>query len=263
MKTLQRSEIRLPQIEGDENLFSRKSLAKDFGGLMNPIVGIEHFELTRDELYKYGKDNVYVINYIFDRSAPCYIINASENKRLLIPGSLVFTSQDNRIIPSEFPNLKGKIVEGLQLVVKLPAKKDKLHFENLIIEKEQIPEINRGGVRVKVLSGQTGPITNTIQVINTLTFLHIFLDKGMEFEHLAPIKWSVTLMVMEGRMDFSTSEETIEIEEGMTLSMGNSDVEENLKFTAITPCEIIVVSGIPKFESNIPTETLYWNPMSF
>lgn len=238
----------MPEVQGDEQFFARKARSNDFDGLMDPIIGFDHFELTHDIFGPHPHAGMSAISYVFEKSASYHSIDSRGNNVIITPGSLLWTYAGKGIVHSEFPVPDGAAVEGLQLFVNIPASQKQQEPKSILIDKSQIPEIKGEGVRARVVCGESGTTLNKTQTPDELTILHVFLEAGKEFSHQIPAHWSGTVLAVEGYFDFMTSQSTTELEEGMVIAMGESDFEETIKFIAITNSELLFISGKPLHE---------------
>ncbi|MHC0446404.1 pirin family protein [Flavobacterium sp. 3-218] len=245
MNKLKLSAVVTPEVQGDEQFFARKARSNDFDGLMNPIIGFDHFELTHDVYGPQPHAGMSVLHYVFENSAPFQSLDSKGNNTVITPGSLNWSYAGKGIVHSEFPVTEGTNVEGLQLFVNSPAAKKQNDPKSLFIDKAQIPEIKEEGLRVRVVCGKTGNTENKVETPDLLTVLHVFLKAGKEFSHQLPAQWSGTVLAVEGFFDFITNQATTELEEGMVISMAGSDLEEPLKFIGITNSELLFISGEP------------------
>jgi len=249
MNKLVLSTVITPEIQGDEQFFARKARSKDFDGLMDPIIGFDHFELKHDIFGPHPHAGMSAISYVFEDSAPYHSIDSLGNNVVITPGSLLWTYAGKGVVHSEFPVPDGATVEGLQLFVNIPAAKKQQVPKSVFINQSQIPEIKEEGVRVRVVCGKSGDVVNKMETPDELTLLHVFLEAGKEFSHILPAEWSGTIIAIEGYFDFITNEATTELEEGMVISGAHSDSDEPLKFIAITNCQFILMSGKPLYEA--------------
>lgn len=245
MNKLKLSAVITPEVQGDEQFFARKARSNDFDGLMNPIIGFDHFELTKDVYGPQPHAGMSVINYVFENSAPFQSLDSKDNNVVITPGSLYWTYAGSGIVSSEFPENNGTSVEGLKLFLNSSASKKQDNPKSLFIDKTQIPEIKDEGLRVRVVCGKTGNTENKIETPDSLTILHVFLKAGKEFSHQLPAQWSGTVLAVEGFFDFITNQSTTELEEGMVISMAGSNLDEPLKFIGITNSELLFISGKP------------------
>ena len=245
MNKLKLSTVITPEVQGDDQFFARKARAKDFNGLMDPIIGFDHFELTTDSFGPHPHAGMSALSYVFEDSAPYHSIDSQGNNIVVTPGSLLWTWAGKGVVHTEFPVPDGASVEGLQLFINIAASKKQFYPKSVFIDKSQMPEIKDDGVLVRVVCGETGNIKNEINTPDPLTILHVFLEAGKEFTHVLPAQWSGTVYVVEGHFDFTTNEETLELEEGAVQSMAFSDDNEPLTFTGISNSQFLFISGIP------------------
>lgn len=250
MNKLVLSRVILPEVQGDDQFFARKARANDFDGLMDPIIGFDHFELKHDVFGPHPHAGMSAISYVFEDSAPYHSVDSIGNNIVISPGSLLWTYAGKGVVHSEFPVPDGATVEGLQLFLNIPAVNKQKDPKSIFIDSTEIPEIKEDGVRVRVVCGESGGTKNTIETPDPLTMLHVFLESGKEFLHMLPVQWSGTVFVIEGNFDFMTNQTTIELEEGMVISVAESDFEEPLKFTGITNCQLLLISGKPLQEQS-------------
>ena len=256
MNKLVLSSVITPEVQGDELFFDRMARGADFEGLMDPVIGFDHFELKHDTFGPQPHAGVSSISYVFEKSAPYHSVDSLGKTTIITPGSLLWKYAGKGIVHSEFPVPDGATVEGLQLFVNIPANKKQQEPKSVFIDKSEIPEIKEDGLRVRVVCGKTANVVNKIETPDPLTMLHVFLEAGKEFNHVLPPQWSGTIFVIEGFFDFITNQTTIELEEGMVISMAESDFEEPLKFIAITNCELLLISGSPQHEQLFSEGTL-------
>lgn len=245
MNKLKLSTTISPEVQGDNKFFARKARAKDFDGLMDPIIGFDHFELTTDSFGPHPHAGMSALSYVFEDSAPYHSIDSQGNNIVVTPGSLLWTWAGKGVVHTEFPVPEGASVEGLQLFVNIAADKKHLYPKSVLIEKDRMPEIKEDGLLVRVVCGETGNVKNEVHTPDPLTILHIFLEAGKEFTHHLPAQWSGTVYVVEGHFDLTTNEETRELEEGMVQAMSFSDSIEPLMFTGISNSQFLLISGVP------------------
>lgn len=248
MNKLQLSTIIAAKVDGDEQFFARKVRAKDFSGLMDPIIGFDHFELTTDTFGPHPHAGMSALSYVFEGSAPYHSIDSLGNDVLVTAGSLLWTWAGRGVVHTEFPSPDGAKVEGLQLFVNIPAS-DKQHVpQSVFIDKARMPEINEDGLRVKLICGETDRAKSGVYTPDPLTMLHVFLSPGKEFTHTLPAHWSGTVYVVDGLFNLTTNEGTNELAGGMVQSMSFSESAEPITFTGISHSQFMFISGKPLME---------------
>ncbi|WP_020211703.1 pirin family protein [Flavobacterium rivuli] len=245
MKKLQLSSIITPEVQGDEQFFARKVRAKDFNGLMDPIIGFDHFELTKDIFGPHPHAGMSALSYVFEDSAPYQSIDSLGNNVTVTPGSLLWTWAGRGVVHSEYPVPEGASVEGLQLFVNIPANKKHLAPQSVFIDKNAMPEIIEDGILVRVVCGSTNTVVNTIVTPEPLTILHAFIESEKEYKHTLPAGWSGTVFAVEGHFEIIINDQAIELEEGNVLAMSQSDYAEPITFKGIGNSQLLFISGKP------------------
>ena len=245
MKKLQLSSIITPEVQGDEQFFARKVRAKDFNGLMDPVIGFDHFELTKDIFGPHPHAGMSALSYVFEDSAPYQSIDSLGNNVTVTPGSLLWTWAGRGVVHSEYPVPEGASVEGLQLFVNIPANKKHLAPQSVFIDKNAMPEIIEDGILVRVVCGSTNTVVNTIVTPEPLTILHAFIESEKEYKHTLPAGWSGTVFAVEGHFEIIINDQAIELEEGNVLAMSQSDYAEPITFKGIGNSQLLFISGRP------------------
>lgn len=248
MKNLKLSEVIIPPVQGNDEFFARKVRAKDFNGLMDPIIGFDHFELTKDIFGAHPHAGMAALSYVFQDSAPYQSIDSLGNDITVTPGSLLWTWAGSGVVHTEYPVPEGASVEGLQLFVNIPASKKHLSPQSIFIDESQMPEIKKDGLLVRVVSGETEGAINPISTPEPLTLLHVFIEAEQEFSHTIPTGWSGTVFGVEGHFDVITNEQTTELEEGGTLAMAEAGHAETITFRGVANSQLLFISGKPLHE---------------
>lgn len=245
MKRLLLSKIVQAPIEGNQDYFARKAVDADFKGLMDPVLGINHFEARKNVLGKHSHYGLSELFYIFEDSEPYQITGPNNEKATIEPGSLLWVWAARGIEHSEEPVNTGERVEGIQIFLNMPNDKKWYEPMSLSVSTAEIPVITNNGTRMRILCGGTAGIASGVKTPQDLTLLHISLEQGKELQHILPAQWSGTVFALEGRFDVMTAEETFEMEEGMVIAMSFSEYNEPIVFKGMAAAQLLFVSGEP------------------
>lgn len=245
MKNLQISEVLQTNNTGNNEFSARKVRSAFFNGLMDPLIGFDHFQLTNDVFGAHPHAGMSAISYLFDDSVPYHNLDSIGTDRVITPGSLMWTWAGSGVVHTEFPVPNGGRVHGLQLFVNIPAHNKQHSPQSLFIDREDIPEILEDGLRVRVVTGSTGSVFNPIQTPDKLTFLHIYISAGKAFTHILPKGWTGTIYTINGEVDFENEAGMCKLAAGTVISAGLSDKAENLTFRAEKDSQVILLSGVP------------------
>ncbi|GAA4323580.1 pirin family protein [Mucilaginibacter gynuensis] len=245
MSNLKISEIISPHVSGNSEFSARKIRSGEFGGLLDPVIGFDHFQLTNDVFGAHPHAGMSAISYVFDDSVPYHSLDSRGNDVLVTPGSLLWTWAGSGVVHTEYPVPDGARVNGLQMFVTIPADEQQQAPQSIFIDKDEMPLITTEGVKVKVVSGVSGTTGNPVVTPNPLTILHIWLADGKSFSHQLPAGWNGTIYTIEGRNDLETSAGKLLLHSGSVIALGSSNLAETINFTAHVETQLILISGAP------------------
>ena len=125
---------------------------------------------------------------------------------LLGPGSVQWMTAGRGIVHSEMPEQREGRMSGFQLWVNLPAK-DKMcvpRYQN--IDPEDVPQVDLGRVKLRVLAGAAngpdnivdGPVTG---VATDPIYIDVGLEPGGSYAHAVPEGHTAFVYVFEGSVD--------------------------------------------------------------
>ena len=98
---------------------------------------------------------------------------------MLTAGSVQWMTAGSGILHSEMPEQESGEMRGFQLWVNLPAKRKMTQPRYQDIAPERIPDVQRPGVRVRVLAGSSDGLRGPVQAPDTEpTYLDVALDAG-------------------------------------------------------------------------------------
>jgi redox-sensitive bicupin YhaK (pirin superfamily) len=243
MKNLKISHVVKTTNTGNSEFSAIKVRGNRFDGLMDPIIGFDHFQLTNDVFGAHPHAGMSAISYLFDDSVPYHNLDSIGTDRVITPGSLMWTWAGSGVVHTEFPAPNGGRVHGLQLFVNIPAHKKQQRPQSVFVDRAQIPEITLDGVKVRVVTGSSGSIVNPTQTPDPLTFLHVFLSDSNTFSYTLSSGWTGTVYVIKGHINLINKEHDVNLETGEVIAFGLSEQEEHLKFIADADSEFVFLSG--------------------
>jgi len=233
-------------MEAGNNEFSaRKVRSKNFDGLMDPIIGFDHFKLTNDVFGAHPHAGMSAISYLFDDSVVYHNLDSINTDRMITPGSMMWTWAGSGVVHTELPVPAGGRVHGLQLFVNIAAHNKQHGPRSVYVDRQQIPEISGDGVRVKVVSGSTADVSNSVATPEQLDFLDVFLSSGKSFHHVLRPDWTATIYAISGGVDLLVEAEVFKLVSGDVIAVGLSGEQETLTFNASADSQFIVLSGQP------------------
>jgi redox-sensitive bicupin YhaK (pirin superfamily) len=249
MENLKMSEVIKTSFSGDFSFSVRKIRANQFNDLMAPFMGFDHFQYTSDVFGPHPHPEMSSIRYLFDDSVSYYTVDSIGTNAEVNPGSLLWTWAGRGVMDTEFPIPSGGRVHGLQLFSNRPASGNQQSPQGLYIDYSSIPELAEDGVKVRVVSGKTGSVTNLVETPEPMTYLHLFLSPGKTFRHHLPAGWNGTIYAITGNIRFTNATDHCQLDAGNVVSVGLSEKEEILTFTATEASQLILLSGLPSGEA--------------
>ena len=251
MKKLTSSAIIRTALSGDFTFSARKISAKPFNGLMDPILGFEHFQLTDDVFGPYTQASVSAISYLFDDSVAVNHVDSMGTDITINPGSLLWTWAGQGVEHTEFPIPSGGRAHGLQVFINMPSYRKEGPPQHLYIDRSQIPESSENGVTIRVVTGRKEHLVNPAQTPEPMTCLHVFMEASKTFTHRLPGEWTATIYILHGVITFDNTAHQFQLDSGSVVAIGLSEQEEKLLFTASEASELIFLSGLPLQETSI------------
>jgi len=245
MTSLKISDVVKTTNTGNGEFSAIKVRGNRFDGLMDPIIGFDHFQLTNDVFGAHPHAGMSAISYLFEDSVPYHNLDSIGTDRVITPGSLMWTWAGSGVVHTEFPVPNGARVHGLQLFVNIPAHKKQQRAKSLFIDSADIPEISGEGIKVRVVTGSTGGIKNAVQTPEEFTFLHIFLSAGKHFSHKLLPGRTGTVYVIGGSVAFKNQVTSLKLDTGAVVAFGSSENEEELEFGADADSQFVFLSGQP------------------
>jgi len=236
-----------------------KVRASSFDGLMDPLLGFEHFKMSTQAFRPRPYAGMSIITYLFNDSAPYHILDTAGTDLLLQPECLSWTRATKGLVRTASPKPEGRFSHGLQILLDIPGKRKQLDPKTLAhIEARSIPERVDHGVNIRVLinhdeDGRT-PIDSQQQAF---TFLHITIANGENFVCDLPIGWNATAHLLSGAVRMQTNTDISYLSAGVTVALGESSFVERLSFIAHAQSELLFFSGLPIQEQTYNSGTMF------
>jgi len=166
------------------------------------------------------------------------------NKGNLVAGSVQWMTAGRGIIHSEMPKQENGLMWGFQLWVNLPAKDKMCAPRYQDIPPQNIPEVTKDGIKVRVIAGEYDGVAGAVKGIATNpTYLDVTLPKGFSFKQSIPQGHTVFAYVFEGEGSFGPNETAQKV------PLSHLAVFEDGEFVEAqannSDCRFLLVSGKP------------------
>lgn len=245
MKHLEVSRVFQTVSSGDRLFSARKVRSIHFDGLLDPVIGFDHFELTSDVFGPRPHAGMSALSYLFEDSGHYHNLNSAGTDVMITPGSLMWTCCGRGVVQTEFPVPPGARVHGIQLFLNT-ATIHKQHLPRaLFIDSRDMPVTATDGKIVKVVCGSAEAATNPADTPDDLTFLDVTIRRGHAFRHKLPPGWAVTVYVVSGEVVFANGLNSCPLTDAQILAAGRSERREELLITAVSNARFIFLSARP------------------
>jgi redox-sensitive bicupin YhaK (pirin superfamily) len=121
------------------------------------------------------------------------------NKGVIKSGDVQWMTAGSGIIHQEMPKKYDGLMQGFQLWVNLPAKNKMIDPKYRGIEREQIPIVNKNGIKIKVIAGRANGTEGPVRDLAiSIEYFDVELAHEKAFEHFTPKNYTAFAYVVEG-----------------------------------------------------------------
>jgi redox-sensitive bicupin YhaK (pirin superfamily) len=132
--------------------------------------------------------------------------DSAGNEGLLTPGAVQWMTAGRGVIHSEMPEQQEGRMEGFQLWLNLPSRDKMCAPAYRDIRPDQIPEVRRAGVTVRVIAGRALGVEGAMQREATQpTFLDLHLDPDARFAQPLPAAHNAFVYVYRGSLEIGST----------------------------------------------------------
>ena len=165
--------------------------------------------------------------------------DSMNNKGVIKSGDVQWMTAGSGIIHQEMPQKYSGLMQGFQLWVNLPAKKKMVDPKYRGILKEQIPMVQKDGLKIKVIAGKMDGIQWPVRDLAIdIEYFDIELAQGKAFEHATAKDDTVFAYVVEGAVEVQGKN----IMQGQCVVFGKGD---SVKICSTKGSHFLFVSGKP------------------
>ena len=163
--------------------FRAYSLHGSDPALIDPFLGIDHAWMSAPTFPPHPHAGFSAVTYLFlDSETGIANRDSQGNSRLIEPGGLHWTAAGRGVIHEENPAVLGSTTHLLQIFVNLPQDRQDAAPFALSLAPQDVPVIQRPGVRVRIPLGSFGGVHSPLTPPTDVTLLDISLDAGAELE---------------------------------------------------------------------------------
>ncbi|KAA0998522.1 pirin family protein [Paraburkholderia panacisoli] len=221
-----------------------------FGGLMDPVVMLDHFHMTRPTFSPHPHAGISAVTYVFEDATGAHVnYDSLGNHGPINPGALHWFAAGRGAVHTEQPEGEGQHVHALQIFVNLPASKKFDAPYAFHVEPHEIPEFKAPGVRVRVVSGSSNGVSNPHSALlpEPFTLLDTFLSRSSAFSHELSRGWNGMIYAVSGSLRIDVGGKVRHLMAGDAVSVAlDKDLSESavpVRFVSDEDCHFVVLSG--------------------
>lgn len=223
---------------------------QEFGGLMDPVVMLDHFHMTGPTFSAHPHAGISAVTYVFEDATGAHVnYDSLGNHGPINPGALHRFAAGRGAVHTEQPEGDGQHVHALQIFVNLPASKKFDAPYAVHVESHEIPAFNAPGVRVRVVSGSSNGVSNphSARLPEPFTLLDAFLSRSSAFSHELSRGWNGMIYAVSGSLRIEAGGKVRHLMAGDAVSVAlDRDVAESaapVRFVSDDDCHFVVLSG--------------------
>jgi redox-sensitive bicupin YhaK (pirin superfamily) len=183
----------------------KRVLGNDDDSTLDPFLLLDHFGSNNPEDYIKGfpwhpHRGMETVTYMW--AGEVEHGDSMGNKGAIKSGDIQWMTAGSGIIHQEMPQKYDGLMQGFQLWVNLPAKKKMVDPKYRGILKEQIPMVQKDGMKIKVIAGKVDGIQGPVRDLAIeIEYFDVELAAGKAFEHATPKSNTVFAYVVEGSIE--------------------------------------------------------------
>ena len=211
----------------------KRVLGNDENSTLDPFLLLDHFGSDNPKDYIKGfpwhpHRGMETVTYMWTGEVEHG--DSMGNKGVIKSGDVQWMTAGSGIIHQEMPQKYDGLMQGFQLWVNLPAKKKMIDPKYRGIEKEQIPMVQKDGIKIKVIAGKVdgteGPVRD---LAIDIEYFDVELAAGKAFEHATSKNDTVFAYVVEGSIEVQGKT----IMQGQCAVFGKGDFVKMAQKTAV------------------------------
>ncbi|WGY72768.1 pirin family protein [Burkholderia cepacia] len=220
------------------------------GGAMDPVVMLDHFEMTAPTFEPHPHAGISAVTYVFEDAMGAHVnYDSLGNHGPIEPGALHWFAAGRGAVHTEQPEGIGHRVHALQIFVNLPAAKKYDAPYAVHVEPHEIPEFTAPGVRVRVVSGSSNGVNASVtpKLPEPFTLLDAFVSRTASFGHELPRGWNATIHIVSGAVRVEAAGMTSGVKQGeavsVTFDREASADSVRIRIVADEDAHFVVLSG--------------------
>lgn len=169
---------------------------------LDPFMGIDHAWMSAPTFPPHPHAGFSAVTYLFlDSETGIANRDSNGNRTLIEPGGLHWTAAGRGVVHEENPAVLGSTTHLLQIFVNLPRDRQNAPPFALTLKPQDVPVVQRPGVRVRVPLGSFGDARSPLTPPTEVTLLDVSLEAFAELEVTVPAGQRAFFMPIVGNAE--------------------------------------------------------------
>tara|TARA_R110002049_G_scaffold307093_1_gene506803 strand:+ start:1341 stop:2243 length:903 start_codon:yes stop_codon:yes gene_type:complete len=192
---------------------------RDFAGAMDPLVMVDHYRMSEPTFGAHPHAGISAVSILFeDSEGKFHNRDSLGNDFDLMPGDLYWLKAGSGAVHDEAPRA-GARTHGLQVFVNLPARMKKDAPESLRVKAQDMPVLESGGNRVRIVLGASNGITGRASPALPMTILDGTIAAASTFEHDLQAGENSWVYAIKGEIEIIVAGEKVRLQAGEAIAI--------------------------------------------
>lgn len=218
---------------------------KQFDGLMDPLVMVDHFMMTEPTFEPHAHAGMSAVTVLLEDSQGLFRNRDSLGHDIdLEPGDLYWLKAARGAVHDEGPR-PGAQTHALQVFVNLPAVAKHDAPDSLHVRAQDMPELRGQGYRVRVVLGESNGALGVTSPARPLTILDAHLEAGAGFTHVVSVGAHAWIHAIRGSGQVIFADTAVALRAGESVAVRGNDVPTPLEMRSEEGAEFVFFQGQP------------------
>ena len=211
---------------------------------MGPIViSFEDAKGAPDHPHRGFETVTYMIDGVFEHK------DSQGHSGKIKTGDVQWMTAGSGVIHSEMPekefSQKGGTLHGFQLWVNLPKKDKMMNPRYQDIPANKIPIIQKDGIKVKVIAGESMGKKAVIQTMTPIMYLHFTIQPNAHVVQTIPQNYNAFAYVVNGKGFFGDQQISAHKEQIVLFEQDGNEIIIKASNDISSPLDVLLIAGVP------------------
>ena len=214
----------------------------DFGGLMDPLIMVDHFVMTQPTFGTHAHAGLSAVTVMFEDSEGAFHNRDSVGNDLdLAPGDLYWFKAARGAIHNEVPR-PGARTHALQVFVNLPSDHRQDAPSAFHLKAQHIPKLTGDRSTARLILGESQGIEGQAAPDLALTLLDIFLQSDGGFIHHGAQEQHAWILPIKGTTSVAWNAGAIDLQPGKAIAFAGAT---DISFSSERGAHVVLFRGDP------------------